>query len=96
MSRWRIGIITLVALALGFMSWSLYKEHRGFRASVSELRAKRAAVEDENRALRERVEYYKIPENLLKEARARFNFTKPGEKLLIVIPKEDTSTSSSP
>lgn len=94
MTKWRIGIIIFLALSLGFMTWSLYKEHRDFRASVSELRESKTALENENGELRSRVEYYQIPENLLKEARARFNFTKPGEKLLIVIPKEEKATST--
>ncbi len=94
MSRWRMGLIIALAAAFGIVGWRLYKEHSSFRASVEELRAKSVSLEEENSGLFGKIEYFGIPENLLKEARARFNFTRQGEKLLIVIPQERAATSS--
>ncbi len=94
MGKWKAGFIIFLAAVFAFMTYSLFKEHRSFESSVEKLRASREELENENRALAQKIEYFKLPENLLKEARSRFNFTKQGEKLLIVIPKQENSTSS--
>lgn len=51
---------------------------------------KRAEVDSER--LRADLNYFLDPRNLEKELRARFNYRKPDEKLIIIVPKTSTST----
>ena len=41
------------------------------------------------------LEYYLNPENLRKELKGRFNYKEPGEKMLILVNKDGTSTPTS-
>lgn len=95
MGRLRIFIILAVAFVFAFMAYSIIKEKRVYEASVHMLQAKKAGLESENANLSAKIEYFKNPQNLLKEARTQFNFVGPGEKVIIIIP-ENTGTSSSP
>lgn len=44
--------------------------------------------------LRGELEYYSMPENFEKELRARFNYRKEGEKLIIIVPRNSSSSQS--
>lgn len=57
-----------------------------------ELRLQQARI-DEIR-LRGELEYYSIPENFEKELRARFNYRREGEKLIIIVPRNSSSSPS--
>jgi len=46
---------------------------------------RRIALEKENEFLRARIDYFKNPANLEKEARSLLNYKKPGEKLAIIV-----------
>jgi cell division protein FtsB len=46
----------------------------------------------EQERLREEFTYFSNPTNLSKELRARFNYTLPGEKVLILVPENRGST----
>ena len=48
----------------------------------------------ENFELQADLEYYARPENLEKELRSRFNYKKPGEKLIIIVPPKEATTSN--
>jgi cell division protein FtsB len=94
MERARLIALAVVAVILGIMAWSLRGERKAIETSVRELREKQQRVDEENRQLAERIEYFKIPENLLKESRAQFNYVLPGEKLIILVPEATSSAHS--
>lgn len=94
MYRWRIALIIALAVVFSVIAWRLNEERREFSGKVKTLRATSTELERENSELSGKIDYFEIPANLLKEARSRFNFTKQGEKLLIVIPGEEKVTSS--
>ena len=87
-----IGISLTVLLVLsqlgenGVVSW--FK----LRAAQKELRAEVAALEDENRALRERLDaLQKDPWALEKLAREKYNMLGPGEEVLMVVSPSGSS-----
>lgn len=86
MGRFRVFIIIFIAIVFGLIAYSLFGEQRVFKSSVLDLRAENKKIEKENAELMAKIDYFKIPENLLKESRLQFNFKKQGEKLLIIIP----------
>ena len=58
---------------------------------VQELNVSLKTLADENQSLVSVIDYFKNPENLLKELKSQFNYKETGEKLIIVVPS-GTST----
>lgn len=61
-------------------------------AAIADLKAATAQLEQlqaDQQKLTEDIEYYSDPHNLEKVLRAQFNYRAPGEKLIIVVPKEE-------
>lgn len=86
MERARFIILILAAVVLAAMAYSIWNERREIEAKVLKLRTENESVERENRSLTASIEYFKIPENLLKESRSQFNYVIPGERLMILVP----------
>ncbi|MEX2033156.1 MAG: hypothetical protein WD889_01170 [Candidatus Colwellbacteria bacterium] len=80
-----VGLLTQV-YKMGSERWVLSKE-------MKEVNKELALVEDDNADLKEKIGYYSNPRNLEKELRARFNYRLPNEKLIIVVPKKESSTN---
>ncbi len=90
-------LISLMALIVGgaliFVSGQLYFSNRTLSASAGSLRLRLEALKADSLNLSSDIEYLKIPENLEKELRSRFNYKNPGEKLIIVVPSSQSSTT---
>ena len=70
---------------MGFLGVQFYNLSIGNAAAKKELGkaiAEAKALAEENERLLADVEYYSEPENLAKEFRAKFDYKKPGEKLI--------------
>ncbi|NCO15467.1 hypothetical protein GW816_00990 [Candidatus Wolfebacteria bacterium] len=50
------------------------------------LNSRLQALLKENADLQSDIEYFSHPENLEKELKSRFNYKKPGEKMMIIVP----------
>lgn len=88
---WKLGVSLLLGvliLAAGFELYGVYDAYAGAEANHSELKAKLDVLKKENGELEAEVSYLNIPENLLKELRTRFNYKFPGEKSIIIVPKD--------
>ena len=80
-----LGLLTQV-YKMGSEGWVLRKE-------VKEVNKELVLVESDNADLKEKIGYYSNPRNLEKELRARFNYRLPNEKLIIVVPKKEATSS---
>ncbi|HOB89972.1 MAG TPA: septum formation initiator family protein [Candidatus Colwellbacteria bacterium] len=88
---WKIAITVLLAaliFAAGFELYGIYQAYVGVKNNYGELKTKAEALREENEKLEAEVSYLSIPENLLKALRERFNYKFPGEKSIIVVPKQ--------
>ena len=93
MEAWKI--ISVLAL-VGILTWGGYillQQKRSLEEEVSDLRETVDKFEEENDSIRADIEYYEDPENLLKKTR-EFNYKEPGERLLILVPEESTTTEA--
>lgn len=88
----------LMFLALiGLLGWGIYnltEEKKELSLEVAKLANLINELETENGTLAARIEYYKKPENLLKELREQFNYKMEGEKMIIIVPAPLISTST--
>jgi len=78
-----LGLISLLLLA-GL--WNLYREKTGLEKEAKTLKAELEGITRGVTALEKKVEYFKNPENLLKEAKSQFNYRASDEKLIIIVP----------
>ena len=79
-------ILVLVLAVLFYELYQLYRYRGKLQYDLSFLSGKLAQFKKDNLELRSDLEYFAEPENLEKELRSRFNYKKPGEKLIIVVP----------
>ncbi len=85
------GAIALVGTGM----YALREKRAVIDVEVAELKTKYEALKREKKSVEEKIEYYESAENRLKEAKSQFNFREPGEKLIILVPKQVTSTATS-
>ena len=81
--------IIILAIILFLISTQIYfilKERNQLKIDVSDLNKRLQALMHENINLESDIEYFSHPENLEKELKARFNYKKPAEKMIIVVP----------
>lgn len=84
------SIITILILAATISQ--LYKleiKKIALEADFNKTHSQAQALISENAKLEEEIKYLKDPENLAREAKAQLNYAKPGEKLIIVVPKKN-------
>lgn len=81
-------IILLLAagIGIGMQTYFWGSEKTDLQANLYELGVKLDNLQKENNMLKAEIEYFSNPDNLEKEFRARFNYKKPGEEMIIVVP----------
>lgn len=62
------------------------KERDQLKVKLNNLNSRLGVLLKENADLRLEIEYFSHPENLEKELRQKFNYKKPGEKMMIITP----------
>ncbi len=78
-----LGIILSAILA---QSYFFIKERNRLKTDSDNLNSRLQALSKENADLQSDIEYFSRPENLEKELKSRFNYKKPGEKMMIIVP----------
>ena len=81
-----------LTVLLGAQVYSSLVRQGAVNREFQELNQKLQKAQMEHDELRADFDYYSNPENLEKEIRARFNYKKPGEKTLIIVPQQPSST----
>lgn len=87
----RIVVFVLFCAVLVFLWVQLYsmmRETARLRAETEELSRQQEALVRENTEIERQEGYYTHSENVEKFLRSRFNYKKPGEQMIIVVPGE--------
>ena len=82
-------VLLVVLVALFWQLYQLYLQNKELRENFSALEDRVNGFNEENFRLQADLEYFSEPENLEKEIRSRFNYKKPGEKLIILVPPKE-------
>ncbi|MCL4406038.1 MAG: hypothetical protein M1586_01745 [Patescibacteria group bacterium] len=88
---WKLALTLVLGtllLAAGFELYGIYGAYLAATDNYNELKVKAEGLRAENKELEAEVGYLSIPENLLKALRERFNYKFPGERSIIVVPKQ--------
>ncbi len=98
MEQWIRRSIYVVFIAILGVLFSLgYKANKNrllLVGQISDIRKEVESIKSDNDALYKKIDYFSDPHNLEKELRARFNYRLPGEKLIIVVPEQNNSSST--
>jgi len=81
-------VIILVALMalVGVQVYRLNNQRIKLENEFSKISPRIESLERENTSLKQDLEYFANPENLLKELKSKFNYKLPDEKMIIVVP----------
>lgn len=94
MKKLLFGIVIVVTLTLTYVSGQLIFAYRGLSQETGSLQDRLNSLKTDSNSLKADLDYFKIPENLEKELRSRFNFKNPGEKLIIGVLQKDSSDAA--
>lgn len=75
-----------MVLALLWQLYQLFLQNRELEDTLSKIDTRVDNFNRESLQFQADLEYFANPVNLEKELRGRFNYKKPGEKLIIVVP----------
>ncbi|MDE2019439.1 MAG: septum formation initiator family protein [Patescibacteria group bacterium] len=87
-------ILAVVFILLGTRVVSLYFQERQLNQTLSDAEAKLQKAQADEANLSAELQYLQNPSNLEKELRAQFNYKKPGETMVVIVPQR-TSTAAS-
>ncbi|PIR44300.1 hypothetical protein COV23_00415 [Candidatus Wolfebacteria bacterium CG10_big_fil_rev_8_21_14_0_10_31_9] len=81
-----IAILVVLIIVLGIQTIIFIKNGGSLSADLKIMKEKAEALAKENEDLQAQIEYYSKPENLEKELKAKFNYKKAEEKMMIIVP----------
>ncbi len=81
-----IIILLIILIVVSVQIYFFLKENRQLKIKLDNLNTKISALTKENVEIQSEIEYFSFPENLEKELRQKFNYKKPGEKMVIIVP----------
>ena len=84
-------LLAVVVLVLGAQIYSFLGREGELKADFAEIKAKLDRATTDQEKFQAELDYYLNPVNLEKELRARFNYKRPGEKLIIIVPRSTSS-----
>lgn len=90
-----LSVVSIFILLLGFQIFSFLSEKKEMSSDfeAASLDLEKARINEME--LEAELRYLASPANLEKELRARFNLKRPGEKMIIIVPKNSTNTATS-
>ncbi len=85
-------IAILVFLWIGV--FQMIRDSRNLSAQYTHTARILDTLDQENARVESDVRYFSLPENQEKNVRERFNYKKPGERMIIIVPSVTASTST--
>ena len=81
------AIVLLVVLVfVGGRVYSFFAQERHLGSELADIEARLTKAKYDEANLQAQVRYLANPLNLEKELRARFNYKKPGETMIVIVP----------
>jgi cell division protein FtsB len=94
----KIAAAVILSIAFIFIATQMLfaiKEDHSLAAMFSDVEGRLQQTKAEEQNLSAEMDYLTNPVNLEKELRARFNYAKPGETMVIIVPSSTATSSAS-
>lgn len=89
-----IAVLSLLLIFVGVQVYSFVAQEGTLGSDLADVQANLAKAQAEETSLQEENQYLSNPVNLEKEIRERFNYKKPGETMVIIVPSASSTASS--
>ncbi len=89
------AILFIVLVLVGTKVYSFFMQEQQLSGDLADIEARLTKAQYDETNLRAQVKYLANPLNLEKELRARFNYKKPGETMIIIVPEGSSTAPSS-
>ncbi len=88
-------ILVFVLIFVGGRIYSFFAQERQLSSDLADIEARLTKAKSDEASLEAEMQYLADPVNLEKELRARFNYKKPGETMIVIVPAESSTATSS-
>ena len=94
---WSLAVIIIIGVVIisGVRLAQVWRAYSEIQTNADRLQKKLSDFEAENRNLRQALRIAQTPEAIERDSKGRLNMKKPGEKVVIVVPPQ-TSSSTAP
>ncbi|HUC31137.1 MAG TPA: septum formation initiator family protein [Candidatus Paceibacterota bacterium] len=89
-----IVVLSFFLIILGVQVLSFVGQEWQLGSELADVQANLTKAQSEETSLQQENQYLSNPANLEKELRERFNYKKPGETMVIIVPTASSSASS--
>lgn len=80
--------LVLLLGAAGFQLYNLYRQKSQLRREAAAAAAEYQKLSNENGVLQADLGYFSNQENLSKDLKSKFDYKRPGERLIIIVPNK--------
>jgi cell division protein FtsB len=87
-------VLSIIFIFLCIHVYGFFAEERQLNADLADIQTRLTKAGTDEASLQDEVQYLANPLNLEKELRARFNYKKPGETMIIIVPSQNSTTST--
>jgi cell division protein FtsB len=89
-----IVVLSLFLVVIGVQVFSFVGQEWQMSGQLADVQANLTKAQAQETSLQEETQYLSNPANLEKELRARFNYKKPGETMVIIVSGPTSTTST--
>jgi cell division protein FtsB len=89
-----IVVLGLILIFLGIRIYSFWVQEHQLDAQLSDVQSRLQKEQASAAEMQSDAQYLANPANLEKELKARFNYKKPGETMMIIVGTSTTSTGN--
>jgi uncharacterized protein YlxW (UPF0749 family) len=89
-----IVVLSLLLIVLGTQVFSFVRQEGQLGSELADVQANLTKAQSEEADLQQEQQYLSNPLNLEKELRARYNYKKPGEQMVIIVPTTASSSAA--
>lgn len=89
-----IVVLSLLLIFLGVQIYSFVVQEHQLSGDLSDIQTRLVKAQSDEENLQEENQYLSNPANLEKELRGNFNYKKPGETMVIIVPAQSSTASS--
>lgn len=86
-----IIFLSILLVILGFQIYIFWGKEKRINTEFLELKKKMEAALIEKENLKNELDYLSNPANLEKELKGRFNYRRPQENMIIIVPPDENS-----
>jgi predicted PurR-regulated permease PerM len=90
-----IVVLSLFLIVIGVQVFSFVGQEWSLGSELADVQTNLTKAQTQETSLQEEVQYLGNPANLEKELRASFNYKKPGETMVIIVPAASSTSASS-